>query len=159
MAKVLALFSPWSAVRVGGDRLGLALLLCSAMTGPLYAQDGAALARAWCSGCHQFPSPQLLDRKTWIDNVLPEMGARLGFQTFRDGTYRPSTDTPPGVYAEAPLMDAAEWEQIIAWYESEAPERLVLPARAPMKRLDLFAVEMPEKPENDLPVSTAILID
>lgn len=91
--------------------------------------------------------------------MLPEMGARLGFRVFRDGAYRPSTDAPDGVYAPEPLMEDAEWEQIISWYESEAPEQLALPAWQPRGRLELFEIEVPQREEFDFPVATAVFID
>lgn len=126
---------------------------------PVYAQDGEDLAKTWCSSCHLFPEPQLLDKKTWRDKVLPDMGARLGFKTFRDGTYRPNLKVPDGVYAPEPLMEMAEWEQIKSWYESKAPDQLALPQWQNRTRLEQFGIEVPERGEHDFPAVTAILID
>ena len=36
------------------------------------------LAKQYCSSCHVFPEPLLLDKKTWEKSVLPEMGFRMG---------------------------------------------------------------------------------
>lgn len=91
--------------------------------------------------------------------MLPEMGARLGFKTFRDGDFRPSTDTPDGIYAAEPLMEAGAWEKIIAWYEANAPEKLVLPAVSSASRLELFGIDLPAQEDHEFPVATAILID
>ena len=126
---------------------------------PVYAQGGEDLAKTWCSSCHRFPEPQLLDKKTWREKVLPDMGARLGFKTFRDGTYRPNSKVPDGVYAPERLMEMAEWEQIKFWYESKAPDQLVLPHWRSRTRLDQFTIEVPEREEHDFPAATAILID
>src|SRR5437868_11451366 len=39
---------------------------------------GSVLAHAWCSTCHLFPEPDLLDKKTWQEQTLPRMKIRLG---------------------------------------------------------------------------------
>lgn len=126
---------------------------------PVHAQDGEELAKTWCSSCHLFPEPQLLDKKTWIDKVLPDMGARLGFKTFRDGSYRPNSKVPDGVYAAEPLLEMAEWEQIKSWYEREAPDQLTPPRWQSRTRLEQFAIEVPERGAHEFPTGTAILID
>lgn len=87
------------------------------------------------------------------------MGARLGFSTYRDGTYRPNSNVPDGVYAPEPLMEMADWEAIKAWYQSHAPDQLALPDWQSRTRLNLFAVEVPERGEFDFPAATAIFID
>lgn len=135
------------------------LLICILWGSPVWAQDGEALAKIWCSSCYRFPEQQLLDKKTWVDKVLPDMGARLGFKTFREGTYRPDSKVPEGVYASEPLMEMTEWQQIKSWYENHAPDQIVLPRWQNRTRLELFEIEMPERAEHDFPVTTAILID
>lgn len=87
------------------------------------------------------------------------MGARLGFQTFRDGVPRPGTDAPDWVYPPEPLLDESDWNGIISWYESEAPEQLALPVWQPRTRLDLFSVETPDGGGDGLSAATAIFID
>src|SRR5690554_3894193 len=39
---------------------------------------GAQLARSYCSECHRFPSPELLDKSTWEKYILPRMGNYFG---------------------------------------------------------------------------------
>src|SRR3954468_3326784 len=39
---------------------------------------GKQLARTYCASCHQLPDPSMLDRKSWENGVLPQMGPRLG---------------------------------------------------------------------------------
>lgn len=123
------------------------------------AQDGENLARSWCASCHDFPEPNLLDSKTWIDLVLPEMGARLGFQSFRGTPFHTNPNAPDGTYPATPSLEADEWEQIISWYETTAPTQLEHPDLEPRASLTLFTVEYPEPRPNDFPTSTAILID
>src|SRR5947199_7110654 len=40
--------------------------------------SGEALARVHCARCHVFPAPDLLDKKTWIEQTLLRMSIRLG---------------------------------------------------------------------------------
>lgn len=122
-------------------------------------QDGENLARSTCASCHGFPEPSLLDRKTWIDLVLPEMGARLGFQNFRGTPFHTNPNAPDGTYPATPNLEAGEWEQIINWYETTAPTQLEHPDLEPRAPLTLFTVEHPETRPRDFPTSTAILID
>lgn len=144
-----------------GKRLFLSVcsLICLLWNSPVWADGGEGLAKTWCSSCHLFPKPQLLDKRTWTDKVLPDMGARLGFKTFRDGTYRPNSKVPDGVYASEPMMEKAEWEQIKSWYEDNAPKQLALPRWQSRTRLEQFRIEVPARKEHDFPAATAILID
>lgn len=142
----------WSLLKASAVIL-LALGVCAR------AEDGEELAKRWCSSCHLFPEPQLLDKRTWMDHVLPEMGARLGFRQFRGRIFGPNPSAPPGVYAPEPLMSPAEWERIVSWYESSAPERLLLPPPSPRQRADLFEIELPERGLPEFPVGTAVFID
>src|SRR5210317_1116277 len=36
------------------------------------------LARMYCSSCHIYPEPTLLDKNTWKYSTLPQMGYRMG---------------------------------------------------------------------------------
>ncbi len=92
------------------------------------AQSGRRLALMHCSGCHLFPEPSLLDKKTWVGSVLPNMALRLGI---RPSGLDPYVGQPAGeealmrqlnVYPESPLIANEQWAQIVKYYESEAPE-------------------------------------
>lgn len=122
-------------------------------------QDGEALAKLWCSSCHLYPEPALLTQKIWVETVLPNMGARLGIGSFGDRIYHGDPSAPAGVYAAEPLMSAAEWAQINAWYQSQAPDQLELPAWQPRSRLELFSTEVPPVKAHDFPTGTAVFID
>ncbi len=54
--------------------------------------QGKQLALIYCSSCHLFPDPSLLDKDTWVNNVLPNMAWRLGI---REKGYDPYTDVIP----------------------------------------------------------------
>ena len=41
------------------------------------------LAKQYCGSCHTFPDPALLSKKTWTDQVLPQMAFRMGFSNMQ----------------------------------------------------------------------------
>lgn len=96
-------------------------------------ENGEALARKYCQTCHLFPEPALLDRKTWVENVLPNMGSRLGIRT---AGYDPAKEADPdersflrqlNVYPDKPLITKAEWLSMVEYYHQEAPQKLPVP--------------------------------
>lgn len=94
------------------------------------AESGEEIARRQCGYCHQFPSPELLDKKTWETQVLPEMGRRLGITT---PDYDPFDNMQPeeasivsglNIYPDDTLISKQEWQRIVDFYVDEAPETL-----------------------------------
>ncbi len=90
---------------------------------------GERLARLYCGMCHLFPEPALLDRKTWLENVLPNMGLRLGIRNGKD----PYEDLLPeerstiqllNIYPKKALLTNAEWKKIVDYYERTSPTYL-----------------------------------
>jgi hypothetical protein len=79
--------------------------------------EGYDLARIHCKSCHQFPEPELLDKRTWAYYVLPKMGNLLGFRHFGAGTYFEDGKRPEAL----PLAD---WNKIVNYYVSRAPDTL-----------------------------------
>ncbi|MCE6990519.1 VCBS repeat-containing protein [Dyadobacter sp. CY323] len=91
--------------------------------------SGKQLAMQYCQRCHLFPEPALLDKKTWTESVLPNMGQRLGLQFPGRALY---VDMEPadkeiikklGTYPETALISIQEWEKIVAYYVETAPEK------------------------------------
>ena len=85
-------------------------------------QEGEELARRHCVGCHSFPEPTLLDKKTWTGSVLPEMGKRMNVAIY----YNPfesqaQEDTSRSVVT---LFPTDQWNKIVEWYKSVAPDYL-----------------------------------
>lgn len=94
---------------------------------------GRQLANRYCSTCHLLPMPELLNKKTWVEKVLPNMGARLGI---RDQGYDPFEGIPEaetagirelGVYPAQAALSESEWRAIVEYYEDLAPEKLPEP--------------------------------
>lgn len=87
------------------------------------------LAEKHCQSCHQFPEPQLLDKKTWFRYVLPKMGAFAGFRHFEGATYFDEAQT---------TMPSADWNRIVRYYVTQAPDTLLRKqAQPPLKILTL----------------------
>lgn len=89
--------------------------------------SGKQLANIYCKICHQFPEPSLLDKNTWVNSVLPNMGLRMGIQI---PGVNPFAGTPKedlnlvkslGIYPEKAIITEEQWNKIIAYYKAEAP--------------------------------------
>lgn len=95
---------------------------------PSPLERGKVLASVHCQGCHLLPEPALLDKKTWAESVLPNMGWRLGM---RQVGQDPLADLLPeeakaikalGIYPETPLLAEADWNALRDYYLTLAPE-------------------------------------
>lgn len=115
--------------------------------------SGRQLAQAYCSGCHLFPEPALLDKESWEKGVLPNMGLRLGMGDFWDSPFG-GMDVEEivavqqaGIFADTPLVAKKDWEKIVAFYLKEAPEKPLSAKAKPAVRqgLPLFKeVKLPD---------------
>lgn len=91
---------------------------------------GKQLALKYCSSCHLFPEPDLLDKNTWSTSVLPNMAMRLGLKgigknPYKDLSIEDSTLLKnTGIYPDIPLISKEEWAEIVKYYETTAPSVL-----------------------------------
>jgi FG-GAP-like repeat/FG-GAP repeat len=83
--------------------------------------DGEKLARAYCSACHAFPEPQLLDKRTWQQGVLPQMAPRVGV----------NATSLAAVMSRSPYMAVLgsrvsneDWQKIVGYFRDNAPDSL-----------------------------------
>ena len=89
---------------------------------------GAQLAEQYCAGCHLFPSPSLLDKKTWTNSVLPNMGYRMGINPTGKNLYEDMLAEEEklvreiNVYPRTASISRKDWKKIVEYYEKEAPE-------------------------------------
>ncbi|MGV3589089.1 MAG: FG-GAP-like repeat-containing protein [Adhaeribacter sp.] len=132
------------------ERISLpeAILPDAAKTAHLSGKD---LANAYCQACHALPAPGLLDKATWQNKVLPQMGLRLGLPA---PNINPFLDKQPdeiyalikaGIYPQKPLIAAQDWQKIVAYYTQAAPEKLTLPALTKLDTtLNNFSVIIPD---------------
>ena len=90
---------------------------------------GEKLAKAYCATCHLFPKPSLLDKKTWKEVVLPNMGWRLGIRKPGDDPYaKMEKDEAQSikalhVFPEKALLPQANWQEIVEYYVQNAPDQ------------------------------------
>lgn len=114
---------------------------------------GRQLAQAYCGTCHLPPDPSLLDKTTWQRGVLPQMALRMGLSDARmTELMRLGNETErfrlleANTYPETPMVNPADWQKIVNYYVTKAPEHLpAQPAHAPVRtELPLFRVEPTE---------------
>lgn len=110
---------------------------------------GEELAQKHCQSCHMFSEPSLLDKKSWDEGVLPNMGPMLGifshqFIKYPSGKNDRYLDS--NFYPKQPQLTPTEWQQIIDYYTATSPDSL--PAQVREKEitngLDLFEIQKPE---------------
>lgn len=125
--------------------------------------EGEELAKKYCQSCHQFPEPGLLDANTWENGVLPQMGPRLGiFKHIYQRYPNSAGDVNIGrtFYPEQPAVTAMEWQHIIDYYTSLAPDTLPNQVKPQplQKNESLFKVLMPTTSYSS-PTSCMVKID
>jgi len=96
-------------------------------------ERGGALARIYCTSCHQYPEPSFLDKDTWTKSVLPAMATRLNLEDFH-GKY--------GVTIRS-AISASDFEDIVAFYKSAAPQKLIIPADSASVDWAIFSLQKP----------------
>ncbi|WP_157972196.1 FG-GAP repeat domain-containing protein [Pleomorphovibrio marinus] len=102
------------------------------------------LAQGYCGTCHEYPSPALLDKETWLKSVLPNMRRRLGLLLEGETPIR-NEGIEGQVFHNVPLIDQKDWERIKDFYEREAPEELEIPkqSKAPKQGIPGFHLHTP----------------
>ena len=114
--------------------------------------DGEELAKKYCSSCHLFVQPALLDKTTWKSTVLPAMGRllKIGQDPFEESDRIISHDTSS--------LSAKEWRKIVAYYVSNAPDKMPNQSRSPVDKKTLrFTIE--KKELGTIPTNTYLKID
>jgi len=94
--------------------------------------NGKVLSESYCSACHAYAAPSLLPKDIWKKKVLPQMAALMGFREAQDslGVWTSKTQEEIailrrlGVYPASNLLSAADFQQIAAFYDAEAPDNL-----------------------------------
>jgi len=103
-------------------------------------QKQELLARQYCGTCHAFPDPSLLSKDAW-STVIPQMAVRMGINI--NLLTRLSEDDYPYVIQtlpKKPIISEQDLEEILKYYQREAPESLPLPPDFKAKELDQFDV-------------------
>jgi hypothetical protein len=90
--------------------------------------SGETLAKMYCGNCHGYVEPDMLDRDTWKNRTLPEMGLRLGIgDVFSKNVLQVQQGTEnlvqQGVYPLTPLIHEEDYQKIVAFYLEKSPEK------------------------------------
>lgn len=108
-------------------------------------------ARTYCGSCHEYPEPNLLDKATWDEYVLPRMGYMMGIYP-NDSVRKGLLEEGPGgalveganVFPKVPTIDSVLWEKIREFYLENAPEKLETSPIPELGELSTFSVEIPD---------------
>ncbi|MCF0056656.1 VCBS repeat-containing protein [Dyadobacter sp. CY356] len=129
--------------------------------------SGRQLAGQYCRACHLFPDPSSLDKATWTNSVLPNMGLRLGVKSAGRNPYEDLPDVEinlireQAIYPETQLISDENWAKIVKYYETEAPsEPLPQKAVPPVTNsLPLFKAQEIKLGDKPFPQTTLLKFD
>ena len=103
-----------------GRRLAYACFLLAACNRS-NATPGEKLARTYCGACHAFPEPRLLDKRTWLEGVLPQMAPRVGVSAT---SLAAVMSRSPYMAVLATRVSNEDWQKIVAYFRDNAPDSL-----------------------------------
>ncbi|WP_439482971.1 FG-GAP repeat domain-containing protein [Cyclobacterium plantarum] len=114
-------------------------------------QPAVTLAKSYCTGCHQYPDPALLDKETW-KTILPRMGHYYGIyadDTTRDwlmeGGRAGQIVARNNVFPESPTIDTLVFNKISAYFLEQAPDKLDGPVENDIRiGLEGFTLRRPD---------------
>ena len=98
--------------------------------------EGRQLAINHCQRCHSFVEPEVLPKAVWQAYIFPRMGAfmgmhHVGVKTRIDKGPHPAEEQivrEAGIYPPAAAMTLKDWQVLVAYYLTQAPESLGKPA-------------------------------
>ncbi len=128
---------------------GISFYSCQRNNTTAQALDGKALAAKYCQSCHSLTSPLLADKKSWENGILPAMAIRLNLEVYMgQAVQNPSS-----------AVTLSEWQAIVKWYVSNAPDSLVIPKPkvAPVRDWAGFSVIRPQNVNKKLMAMTTML--
>lgn len=123
--------------------------------------SGKELSQMYCAACHQYPNPELLDKETWKNFMLPRMGYMYGIYASseeRETLFEPNEGGEivknAHLFPEKPTIELEDWEAIQNYYLDMAPASLPQPALKKIpKSLKQFDIKIP-KQKMQVPSST-----
>src|SRR5205807_1801378 len=124
------------------------------------ANRGRTLAVQYCSVCHVFPEPDLLDKKTWREQTLRRMKIRMGLSPGEiDRHPEAILLKASGIFPTAPMLSTNDWNAIFEYYVETAPE--IQPPQDPRPEIQIgmkyFRAERPQY-RRDVPSTTLVKI-
>lgn len=126
--------------------------------------SGESLAKTYCASCHLFPEPNLLDKATWQNGVLPKMYARLGLEqdSFKLFSQMDLDEMQAivgaGIYPEKPIIAKEDWAKIVKYYLENAPKKPLPQDTKPkiITGLNQFSSQKIFTKINELPAATLV---
>jgi hypothetical protein len=83
------------------------------------------LAHTYCSSCHLFPEPALLDKGTWEADVLPQMALRMGVDlSLLSDVPHEDLDEVMKTIPDKPMVTEEEWRLISQYFIKNAPDQI-----------------------------------
>lgn len=100
------------------------------------------LAEQHCGSCHQLPGPELLTKRIWYNDVLPQMKFRMGFpERSVLGTIPPEDrEFVLERLPKQPMITEADWDRIFEYYVSHAPDQLSMQTQSYTQGIPQFKV-------------------
>lgn len=128
---------------------------------------GKQLAMRHCGSCHLFPAPELLDKKTWVTGVLPNMARRLGLKLPEQDTLkRLSPEEEKAIreltiYPKTAALSLNDWKKIVDYYDQNAPAEPLpqKPHPAVTNKLPLFTPKELVISDKPVPQTTLLKYD
>ncbi len=142
--------------------LAFFLLNCQDQKPTAVTSSPQELAQAYCSSCHLFPEPSVLDKASWENYILPRMGYRLGIyppgfdrsSLLEEGLAGQIVEAAK-IYPETPVLSKEEWTAIQQFYLNNAPGEL--PLSAVPERQNLSGKKAQFAPFFSSPPATSLL--
>ncbi len=129
---------------------------------------GEALATTYCGSCHLQPHPDILPKRSW-EAALGYMGYWLGIEDLsfladhpdfvqQNVASRHEVLLQANVFPSAPLLTAADWEALRAYYVTAAPEVALEPTVKPALDWELARFEVFRTSYRPDPVAVTTLV-
>lgn len=127
------------------------------------ADSTVQLAKAVCSACHDFVPPEMLDKKTWVESVLPWMAPKMGIYEWEGRQLRSEKEdpfAPKELYPDKPMISPVKFREIVKYFETMAPDQLPLQKREKLigAITGRFIPKKPQLPPTEAPMTTFVSI-
>jgi mono/diheme cytochrome c family protein len=143
--------------------VGLLFIISCQQNQETSPQSGEELAKVHCASCHLFPDPELLDKSTWQNKVLPEMALQLGFQINGGEVYMDIQQERRGdstYWVNKSAMSSDDWKKVVDYYAQKAPEKMAPQNRPPVTEIsNLFDTSAKHVQKNGFPAISYLKID
>ncbi|MCE7058950.1 VCBS repeat-containing protein [Dyadobacter sp. CY343] len=126
----------------------ISLISCGPSKDETLLTEGQQLATKYCGNCHLTPGPELLDKVTWRENVLPAMAERLGVEVLEGNMY---------LHSQQSTISSPDWQKLLKYYETLAPDSLTKPGQTAPNALqnELFKLL---KPAEDSAIASTMVV-